>query len=183
MSDPIAQASSEFKTECAAEALLFYGGAHKGLRVEAREIALEFTDNAYIGTDPEGFLFYNDVKDLTKSGTHTYSIQSVTYINTTYAIIDFVWGGQSKSYARFVAKDPANIAYQMGNYSSTGQWIDLDANSANAVIEKTSSNEIQIHIKSISKSGRWTSSPTISSDSKFSASTSEVSFVLLPILY
>ena len=50
MSDPIAQASSEFKTECAAEALLFYGGAHKGLRVEAREIALEFTDNAYIGT-------------------------------------------------------------------------------------------------------------------------------------
>ena len=49
MPDPFSQAATAFSEQVSAAAL-FFSGNNKALRLEAPDIALEFTDKAYIGT-------------------------------------------------------------------------------------------------------------------------------------
>jgi len=164
MSDPFN--ISGFTDSVAASALFFSSDHTKALRVEAPDIALEFTDNAYIGTDPEGILYFygtNDFKGADASGTdvkHTYTIKSVVNSGTTYATIEFVRGTDTSPYAKFVAKDPKKVVTTAGldNYSSTGKWNALLIGSSSAVVEKTSTNStVTITASVIGKVGTWDS--------------------------
>jgi len=172
MGDPFTIAANAFtRPPVAAQALFFShgGGQGKGLRVEVQDLGLEFTDNAYIGTDPEGMLYYNDKSDFTvkqdnygRTIAHNYTVKSLTYGAVTYAIIEWSKSYDTKPYAKFVAKDAANVAARMANYSHSGEWIKLSLGTFNATVEKTSANEVQISINVIGKTGRWTTSAALS---------------------
>ncbi|PPQ77153.1 hypothetical protein CVT26_008099 [Gymnopilus dilepis] len=170
MPDPFSQAATAFSEQVSAAAL-FFSGNNKALRLEAPDIALEFTDKAYIGTDPEGVLYFNGINDFAmtdgsgKAIIHSYTITSKKVNGTAYAIIGFHQGSDSKHldsepYAKFVSKDPNGVvlAAGMNNYSATGKWAPLVIASAAAVVEKHSTNsKVTITAPAIRKTGHWDS--------------------------
>ncbi|KAJ7810699.1 hypothetical protein B0H14DRAFT_2862438, partial [Mycena olivaceomarginata] len=120
----------KFENVVPAYALFFknentHGIQQRALRLEVPEIAMEFTDGAYIGKDPEGFLYYDKEADFEKdSGTsHTYH---------TYAVIEFRHFANSTPYAKFYSPDNHRVATaaDMGNHTSTGSWVTLKARPA-----------------------------------------------------
>ncbi|KAJ7842513.1 hypothetical protein B0H13DRAFT_2098677 [Mycena leptocephala] len=108
---------------------LFFNNDHnqRALRLECPDLALEFTDGAYIGRDPEGFLYYDDLANFQKdTGTkHNYEVSQDSINNKTYAVIQFRHAVNDKPYAKFYAPDEAKVATaaKMADYSSTGNWV------------------------------------------------------------
>ncbi|KAJ7894239.1 hypothetical protein B0H14DRAFT_2683681 [Mycena olivaceomarginata] len=124
------------------------------LRLEVPEIAMEFTDGAYIGKDPEGFLYYDKEADFEKdSGTkHTYHVSESTLNGKTYAVIEFRHFANSTPYAK-VGLPPAA---DMGNHTSTGSWVTLKSASCYTTIKKSSnSRTVTMTLTSVDKVATW----------------------------
>jgi len=149
-----------------ASAALFFknidpqGSTHQALRVEIPEIGKEFTDNAYIGTDPDGIFYYDAASDI--SGNVKAKVLKVIVNNKTYAHIKFYSKKESETYAEFVAEDPdgAVDATGMVDYTKNGkdgEWDDLNIGSANAAVYKRNAeSDITLTADSISKKATLT---------------------------
>ncbi|KIM76190.1 hypothetical protein PILCRDRAFT_826551 [Piloderma croceum F 1598] len=118
-------------------AALFFSNAHKALRVEVPDIGKEFTDSAYIGKDPEGFIYYNHLDSF--EGKIKYTISKL--INNdghTLAHIKFYRDSPDACHAEFLAEDPTGsvAGANMDGWSATGTWTDLNIGCATASIRK-----------------------------------------------
>jgi len=146
-----------------AEALLWWwNSSNFGIRVEAASLMLEFTNGMYLGKDPEGFLFFHDIRDF--KGTVHYDLYYSTTgdKNQKCFVIKFWKQTPDRSFAQFIAKDPnGTITY---TNSATGTWQALSAASAAAHIEKDSTDGTwTMTIPSINKSCTWTDNSTATS--------------------
>ncbi|KAF9461783.1 hypothetical protein BDZ94DRAFT_794608 [Collybia nuda] len=162
MSDPFIDLRQHYPHMVTAEALFFHSGIHSALRVEAPTIGLEFTDHAYIGSDPEGFLFYRDLNDFGYKAEHKksskYKILTVGFDNKLYAIIKFYHNNESNSYAQFIAEDPTKAVYNAGmeGFSREGNWDKLKIGSVTATIYKDSDDTpITMEVDTIHKKATW----------------------------
>ncbi|KAH9056717.1 hypothetical protein EDB87DRAFT_1187335 [Lactarius vividus] len=149
-----------YKHTTASSALFFknttnYGSVHRALRVEIPEIGKEFTDNAYIGKDPDGIFHYDGVTDM--EGSVKAKVLKVVENGTTYAHIKFYSSEESETYAEFIGEDPDNTidATDMVSYTengTNGNWTDINAGAANAsVYKKNAESKITITVDSISQ--------------------------------
>ncbi|KAJ7453472.1 hypothetical protein FB451DRAFT_1408871 [Mycena latifolia] len=153
---------------------LFFKNDHgtKALRLEVPEIALEFTDGAYIGKDPEGFLYYNKVEDFQQDTNtkHTYHVRDDSINNKTYAVIEFRKSAGAIPYAKFYAPDNHRVATaaDMENHTSTGSWVTLKTASCYTTIEKkANSRTITAILSSVDKVATWDAGSTSFSSSSF----------------
>jgi len=130
----------KYENEVGAQALLFVDKNNsQAVRVEAPEILKEFTDNAYIGRDPEGILYYDSVDDLTGTGKEFVVKAEKTSDGNPVAHVIFYTSSQSSPYAEFIGKDTYKIASKLDKYSSnTGEWKDLEIGSSTCKVQKTS---------------------------------------------
>ncbi|KAJ7722707.1 hypothetical protein B0H16DRAFT_1599978 [Mycena metata] len=148
-----------YKNNVPASALVINNPATKALRLEVPELGKEFSDGEYIGKDPEGVLYYNDVKDFKYSSYHitavTVTVQDGTNsITTKFMRIKFFVDKEQDCYAEFVAKDPAGVAANLGTNGLTkkGDWSNLDIGCATAVITKSANaSTITVKARSIHK--------------------------------
>ncbi|KAJ7044430.1 hypothetical protein C8F04DRAFT_643694 [Mycena alexandri] len=148
-----------YKNNVPASALVINNPATKALRLEVPELGKEFSDGEYIGKDPEGVLYYNDIKDFKYSSYHitavTVTVQDGTNsITTKFMRIKFFVDKEQDCYAEFVAKDPAGVAANLGTNGLTkkGDWSNLDIGCATAVITKSAhESTIKVTARSIHK--------------------------------
>ncbi|KAF8262613.1 hypothetical protein EI94DRAFT_1808505 [Lactarius quietus] len=153
----MSQPSRSYSHETAAEALFFKnttasGTVHQAIRVEVPELGLEYTDNAYIGKDPEGIFYYDAASDM--SGDAKAKVTKVTANGKNYVHIKFYTSYESETYAEFVAEDPFATVDAAGLNGSVrdGNWTSLNIGTANATIYKrTSESKITLTADSISK--------------------------------
>ncbi|KAJ7616079.1 hypothetical protein FB45DRAFT_935247 [Roridomyces roridus] len=161
--------TSKLHNQTVAAALLFqdkYGA--KAVRIEAQDLGKEFTDHAWIGTDPEGLLYYNSRDDFEPQDERQGGKVSANYIvhriqdgGDNYVNIKFWREGdtEAQAFAEFIGKDPANLvdAYGMGEYSSKGDWVNLDISICTAFVRKISTeNKITLTIDSLDgKTAVW----------------------------
>jgi hypothetical protein len=150
------QPSRSYNHETAAEALFFKntvnGSVHQAIRVEVPELGIEYTDNAYIGKDPEGLFYYDAASDM--SGNAKAKVLKVTVNGKNYVQIKFYTDSESETYAEFVAEDPFATVDAAGLNGSVrdGNWTSLNIGTANASIYKrTSEAKITLTADSISK--------------------------------
>jgi len=168
----MASPTKTYNHSTAASALFFrnvdnYNRVHQALRVEVPGIGKEFTDNAEIGTDPDGIFYYNKTSDL--SGSAKAKVLKFTVDNKNYVRIKFYPSNltESDTYAEFVAEDPdgAVDATGMVNYTKDGRdgtWRDLNVGSANAVVRKLAATlDITLTADSISKKATLTLADTV----------------------
>ncbi|KAF8637483.1 hypothetical protein AX16_010811 [Volvariella volvacea WC 439] len=150
---------------------LFFNNSHnnRALRLEVPAIAMEFTDNVYIGRDPDGFLYYDTLDDfkMTKHDgtpvTHHYKVYTDSAEGKTWAIIEYRRDSDTDAYAKFIAEDPtgAVAAASMNNYSSTGSWVKLILGSSIATVEKGSRDPtITLYADAIKKKAIWNAGST-----------------------
>ncbi|KAJ7304821.1 hypothetical protein DFH08DRAFT_902858 [Mycena albidolilacea] len=149
-----------------------HGIQQRALRLEVPEIAMEFTDGAYIGKDPEGFQYYNKEADFEKdSGTsHTYHVSESSTGGKTYAVIEFRHFANSTPYAKFYSPDNHRVATaaDMGNHTSTGSWVTLKSASCYTTIKKSSnSRTVTMTLTSVDKVATWDAGSTNFSPSSF----------------
>jgi len=154
---------------------LFFNNDHnqRALRLECPDLALEFTDGAYIGRDPEGFLYYDDLANFQKdTGTkHNYEVSQDSINNKTYAVIQFRHAVNDKPYAKFYAPDEAKVATaaKMADYTSTGNWVTFKSASCYAVIKKETGNStVTMTLDSLDYKASWDAGSTTFSPSSFS---------------
>jgi hypothetical protein len=151
------QPSRSYNHETAAEALFFKnttvnGSVHQAIRVEVPELGIEFTDNAYIGKDPEGLLYYDAASDM--SGDAKAKVLKVTVNGKNYVHIKFYTSSESETYSEFIAEDPFATVDAAGLNGSVrdGNWTSLNIGTSNASIyKKTSEAKITLTADSISK--------------------------------
>jgi hypothetical protein len=150
------QPSRSYNHETAAEALFFKntvnGTVHQAIRVEVPELGIEYTDNAYIGKDPEGIFYYDGASDMT--GNAKAKVLKVTVNGKNYVQIKFYTEYENETYAEFVAEDPYATVDAAGLNGSVrdGNWTPLNIGTANASIYKrTSEAKITLTADSISK--------------------------------
>ncbi|KAJ7826435.1 hypothetical protein B0H13DRAFT_2290513 [Mycena leptocephala] len=144
-----------------ASALVINNPFTKALRLEVPELGKEFSDGAWIGKDPQGILYYNDLNDfkVKQSSYHitavTVTVQDGTKSTTTkFMRIKFFVKSEDDCYAEFVANDPAGVAANLGDGGLTkkGDWKDLDIGCATAAISKPAGTaEITVTANSIHK--------------------------------
>ncbi|KAN0129329.1 hypothetical protein V8E53_012813 [Lactarius tabidus] len=93
--------------------------AHQAARVEVPGLGIEFTDNANIGKDPDGLLYYDAATDM--SGDAKAKVLKVT----------------------FIAEDPFATVDAAGLNRSVrdGYWTPLNIGTANAAIYKRTSEQ------------------------------------------
>jgi len=125
-----------------ASAIFFNYLSWKALRVEAPAIGKEFTDHQFIGQDPEGVLYYNNIKDV--DGDFTYKVTSVpTSEGVPWAWIQFFRSdaatGASQCLIEFLAEDPQGTVTAAGfdGYGVTGTWRDLKINTTTVSVSKS----------------------------------------------
>ncbi|KAH9172990.1 hypothetical protein EDB89DRAFT_1962079 [Lactarius sanguifluus] len=162
--------TKSYKHTTASSALFFknttnYGTVHRALRVEVPEIGKEFTDNAYIGKDPDGIFHYDAVSDM--EGSVKAKVLKVVENGTIYVRIKFFTTEESETYAEFIGEDPDDAvdAADMVSYTQNGRdgnWTDINAGAANASIyKKTSESKITITVGSISQKVTLTLASTV----------------------
>jgi len=152
-----------YNQSVSAAAMLFNDGRltdSQSLRIECPELGVEFTDGMFIGTDPNGRLFFNDFDEfeLDPNGTHNYTISKVVYKDKPYIVIDLNHKLDPHAYAKFVAEDPKNAVdkNKMDGYSNTAHWVKLTVGSSAATIEKTiASSTITLSAPAIRKQATW----------------------------
>ncbi|KAI9433535.1 hypothetical protein H4582DRAFT_986568 [Lactarius indigo] len=162
--------TKQYKHATASAALFFknttdYGTVHRALRVEIPEIGKEFTDNAYIGKDPDGIFYYDAVSDMV--GSVKAKVLKVVENGTTYVRIKFYTSEESETYAEFIGEDPdkAVDATDMVSYTANGRdgnWTDIDSGSANvSIYKKTSEAKITLTAGAISQKVTLTLASTV----------------------
>jgi len=147
MTDLFTDLKKKYKYHVPAAALIFSSPlVGKALRVEAPDIGKEFTDGANIGTDPEGFLYYNYLASFDKAPIKYLISKLINSDGKTCAHIRFYSDDPQETHAEFLAEDPSGAvtAADMDGYSSDGNWNDLKIGSTTASITKRDDQE---HIK------------------------------------
>ncbi|KIJ59273.1 hypothetical protein HYDPIDRAFT_33343 [Hydnomerulius pinastri MD-312] len=151
----------KYKEIVPAEALFWkrYRGGNTydyGLRVEAPTIMKEFIDNINLGTDPEGFLFFNNIHDLdTGDGKYNVFYNTVEDVKQRAATVQFFHSKQGSFYAEFLAKDPnKTVDYTIDG--QVGKWDTLEIGSASAHVKKYSDETtITVTIPAIKKKAQF----------------------------
>ncbi|KAF9512548.1 hypothetical protein BS47DRAFT_1363099 [Hydnum rufescens UP504] len=141
--------AKKYKNYAPAAALFYWdNGATHGVRVEAPSILKEFVDNVAWGKDPEGTLFFNDVKDLDNDPPMT-----TTGATTTQqaVVVQFYADTQGSFFAEFVGKDPSRaVTYILE--ARKGRFLPLNSGSASAHVKKKSSeSKVTVKISAIGK--------------------------------
>jgi len=134
------------------------------LRVVIPELGKEYTDNNYIGEDPQGIFYYGAASDITgKVKARVYKVTVDDNGNSkNYAHIKFFTKDEDQTYAEFIAEDPDSAVDATGMEKYTekgrdGEWIDLDVGTANAqVYKKTNETTIDVTASSIRKTATLT---------------------------
>ncbi|KAJ7745881.1 hypothetical protein DFH07DRAFT_942731 [Mycena maculata] len=145
-----------------ASALLFSNvhGWVWALRVEVPDLGKEFSDGNYIGTDPEGTLYYNDIHSLEPQAKKVkYKVEKLTGDKGPLLHIKFFHETEESCHAEFLAEDPAGIvsAAGMDGYQDEGNWFPLDICVATASVRKyDDESKITITIASINKTATIT---------------------------
>jgi len=122
-------------------ALFFQTNKSQAVRVEVPGILKEFSDGAYLGTDPEGILYYDKFKDL--DGHTSYLVkQDKTKDNIYVAHIIFYKNSADKPYAEFLGKDIYQVVTTSGwnDKSSSGDWKDLQIGSSYGTVTRSDSS-------------------------------------------
>jgi len=136
MTDQFIVLKNKYKYNVPAAAL-FFSNNHKALRVEVPDIGKEFTDSAYIGKDPEGFIYYNHLDSF--NGSVNYKINKLTNSDGhTLAHIKFYRESPDSCHAEFLAEDPTGSVAGAGmdGWTYSGAWKDLNIGCATASIRK-----------------------------------------------
>ncbi|KDR79308.1 hypothetical protein GALMADRAFT_243253 [Galerina marginata CBS 339.88] len=149
------QAEDDFKIHHPAVALVYHGGAAVdfiGIRIECSKAGKEFVSNIAFGRDPEGELYYNDIKAL--SGLGKYEIQfqvgqvlQIVIRNPNQGIV-----------ATFVGPDPASaigwLTFDADHpeVPLVGNWGDYNAFDVASVIScNPGSTDVTVSLASLSK--------------------------------
>jgi hypothetical protein len=165
--DAFSDLKKDYTYNVPAYALLFSDAkGYKALRVDAPDIGKEFTDSVYIGRDPEGFLYYNDLESFSQHDNPLASSDPVYYLiqklnnpsdGKLLVKITFTRQGADDPHAVFLAEDPLGSvdAAGMNNYTNNGRpgkWNPLELGAVNATIYKKSDEHlITVTIASIHK--------------------------------
>jgi len=145
--------------------MLWNNDGKLGVRIEAPSILREFSNNIAFGTDPPGYLFFDDLDDLgtlAEPGSAYFNVLHNTNVAATQQalVIQFFFKTQGSFFAEFIAKDPRSIAQKIlvdGASAPQGTWKVLDASTTTARIKKPKSEtEIIIEMKSIGKKVSYT---------------------------
>ncbi|KAH6885652.1 hypothetical protein BKA70DRAFT_115021 [Coprinopsis sp. MPI-PUGE-AT-0042] len=145
MSDLFNQYKGQFGNAVPAAGLFFITkyGDH-AIRIEAPTIGKEFIDGIYIGSDPDGFLYYNNTSDFKQPTTYTVAQVTNPADGKLCASVTFTFTNDSGAapFAVFLAYDPANVlgltGFSNGYSSTTGSWNDLKLGQVTGSVTKTS---------------------------------------------
>ncbi|GJJ06947.1 hypothetical protein Clacol_001143 [Clathrus columnatus] len=145
-----------YDQQTAADLLLFRNeNGVKALRLEAPGIAKEFSDNVYIGKDPPGSLYYNDVADFSRGGNHRYIVSKYTN-NRGKVFIIVKFSSDSKS--NYALRNALQTS-QMDGYSHSGSWGELLNSNTPATLTKSSnSNNLMLTLDRVQRVANWTDS-------------------------
>jgi len=137
MADPFADQRGRYNHTVSATALLFslHGFA---IRLECATIGLEFTDGLYIGSDPDGLLSYNNIKDFKADTdvTTNYVINELNYEDDPILKIKF--SREGVIFAEFAGYDRRRAVQRnaMNGHEGNGTWKSLSIASATASVKK-----------------------------------------------
>ncbi|GJJ08081.1 hypothetical protein Clacol_002288 [Clathrus columnatus] len=154
-----------YDQQTAADLLLFRNENNlKALRLEAPGIAKEFSDGVYIGKDPPGSLYYDNVSDFEQyqSGTdvnHRYKVTKYTNSKNKVFIIVKFSSDTKTDYALFKGGDARNAltASQMENHSNYGNWGELLNSNTPATLTKSSGqNNLTLSLNKVQRVANWT---------------------------
>lgn len=159
MSNPFGDQRTKYDYTVPAEALLVNFNNHKGLRVEAPTIGLEFSDGQYLGGDPEGILSYKSLDDfqIGQAGSK-YQISTIPYKEGVCLHISFYHRDPNRPFAEFLAEDTTNTVSRnsMESFGSSGSWNKLVLGSATATVTKISDeSDITLTVDTIRKKATW----------------------------
>ncbi|KAF9263143.1 hypothetical protein L218DRAFT_944679 [Marasmius fiardii PR-910] len=127
---------NKYTYKSSAEALFFNGEGHKALRVVAHDIGVEFTDRAYIGTDPSGMLYYNYRDHFDEGDTVNYKVtrEIDPSDKRVLAHVKFFSDDETLCHAEFLAYD---LVRNSGlGLLSGGRWQNLTLGYVTATITK-----------------------------------------------
>ncbi|KAJ7362460.1 hypothetical protein DFH08DRAFT_950726 [Mycena albidolilacea] len=132
---------NNYKYNVAASALLFSNPYNKALRVEVPDLGKEFSDSKFIGHDPEGTLYYNDLDSFDTSRKNVnYKVEKVDQGPGAAPLVNIKFYHQTvqECHAEFLAEDPTGSVTAMGmdGYTYHGSWSDLDICCGTAMIRK-----------------------------------------------
>ncbi|KAJ7676934.1 hypothetical protein DFH06DRAFT_1466283 [Mycena polygramma] len=152
---------------------LFFKNDHntRAFRLEIPDIGLEFTDGAYIGRDPEGFIYYDHESDFQKNSNknHIYEITVDSMDGKTYAVVVFRHSQNAKPYAKFYAPDNHRVtrAADMENHRGSGNWIGREVTSSFTRIEKKANSRVVTATIASDVVGTWDAGSTHFSPNAF----------------
>lgn len=138
------------------------------MRVEVPILQKEFTFGAWIGTDPEGAIYYNDTADFDKATQ--FKVFQVNNpddgsTNNPCVRVEFWYRGESVDdpYAIFFAEDPTRTVTQTGfdkfdsGSSTSPAWRGLNIAQVSALVHKDSvSNNIKVTVDILGKTCNFT---------------------------
>jgi len=127
--EQIKQAAITFKNESIAYAQVRLENNVIKLRLQALEVARQFQGDVTYGRDPKGVLFYNDQLAF-EIPNADFTYQRLGSGALVTIVINFTPTGETKSYARFVARVLATQLPHLGTGRGTGSWKDFKAGSA-----------------------------------------------------
>jgi len=170
---------------------LFFKGEHYALRVEVPALGKEFTYGVYIGSDPEGYLYLNDVRNLSKPTQFIVSQVTNPLDQQACALIEFWYKDKSHEkapYAVFLAADPTNAVTNTGfngfksvdnpdPYGGDPLWVDLKLAQVSATVEIDSEDtEATLTVDVIGKTAKWIVSNNFLPDTQTIMSKGTLSF-------
>ncbi|KAJ7204974.1 hypothetical protein GGX14DRAFT_569124 [Mycena pura] len=156
--------ADKYKKQTSAEALFFHSSLHnyvKGLRVLLPDKGLEFSDNSYVGTDPAGFFYYDDLD--TAKAANKYVSDSTTNPKDGQPVAWVKFYKDNTLVAEFLGDDYFNVVSSAGmvGYTHSGQWKESSAESyVEAHLRKdANSSYVTLDIsKAIKRKGTMTTS-------------------------
>jgi len=156
--------ANKYNKQTSAEALFFHSSLHtnvKGLRVLLPDKGLEFTDSSYVGTDPSGFFYYNDL-DTAKTA-NKYESDNTTNPKDNQLVAWVRFYKDSTLVAEFLGDDYFNVVSiaNMVGYKQSGSWKTSSAESyVEAHLKKdANSSSVTLDIsKAIKRTGTMTTS-------------------------
>ncbi|KAF9254553.1 hypothetical protein L218DRAFT_1009557, partial [Marasmius fiardii PR-910] len=124
------------------------------------DIGIEFTDGAYIGTDPSGVLYYNYRDHFDSGDTVNYKV--TREINPSdskvLAHVKFFSDDETLCHAEFLAYDLQETVNgaSMNNYQRSGKWQNLALGSVTATVKKLDDQRtIYITVVPLGKKAQW----------------------------
>ncbi|KAJ7203580.1 hypothetical protein GGX14DRAFT_398741 [Mycena pura] len=156
--------ADKYKKQTSAEALFFHSStiaSVKGLRVLLPDKGLEFSDNSYVGTDPAGFFYYDDL-DKVKTA-NKYVADNTTNPKDDQLIAWVKFYKDNTLVGEFLGDDYFNVVTAAGmvGYSHSGQWKESSAESYVEAFLKKDANSSYVTLdisKAIKRKGTMTTS-------------------------